>query len=92
MRGRNDEDWLSCTIRRVEAVMVEHGFVDEREQAPQPPNPPASRKRRGWIRLLVSIFRMQEMGVHLPTKLTPSGSALARKEYGEARHCASRIM
>lgn len=28
MRGIAD-DWLSCTIRTVEAVMAQHGFVDD---------------------------------------------------------------
>jgi hypothetical protein len=43
------EDWLSCTIRTVEAVMEQHGFVVN----PLPQiNAPAQESTTGWDKLL----------------------------------------
>jgi hypothetical protein len=73
MTGSNGEDWLSRTIRMVETIMVQHGFVDgQPDKAARPSAPPAKNgKRQDWIRVLASALRMQQVGVYLRRKAFP---------------------
>jgi hypothetical protein len=49
--GRVSDDWLSCTIRTVEAVMEQHGFVEDGPPPPPHVNFP-SQDSTTWEKLL----------------------------------------
>lgn len=67
----NREGWMSRTMNMVEAVMAQHGFVDDHIVKQSPRRPAADHQRRGWIGFLASLLRRQKPGVHLAGKPIP---------------------
>lgn len=49
------EDWLSRTIRTVEAVMERHGFEEEEPRIPPAPQP-IDERLSGWTKILRTAF------------------------------------
>ena len=63
MLKNSGEDWLSCTIRTVEAVMERHGFEEDEKPAVALSTKPSSDKRLSpWnkLRRAATLFRASE--------------------------------
>jgi hypothetical protein len=56
------EDWLSCTIRTVEAVMERHGFEEDENAAVIDSPQAVDKKLSAWNKLLraASQFRVSD--------------------------------
>lgn len=59
----NREGWMSRTMNMVEALMAQHGFVDDPIEKQSPRPPAAEHERREWLGFLASLLRRQKLGV-----------------------------